>query len=172
MDFKELEKAFDDLQVRQAEMIKKFREEAAEIFKQSVRVLFNSSPDLQLITWTQYTPYFNDGEECVFSVNSPTFSNATGDDVHDIEYGEYDGDNPDVWAVEDVKHVLTSSYAGYADLRRVLSQAQLNVKMMSKFAEIIQSSWMEDCMKSSFGDHVKVSIDRALNISIEEYDHD
>src|SRR5688572_27883088 len=29
-------------------------------------------PEIQQISWTQYTPYFNDGDECTFGVNWPS----------------------------------------------------------------------------------------------------
>lgn len=32
--------------------------------------IFKKFPDLKTFAWTQYTPYFNDGEPCYFSVNT------------------------------------------------------------------------------------------------------
>jgi len=32
--------------------------------------LFEKYPDIESISWTQFSPYFNDGEECTFSVHN------------------------------------------------------------------------------------------------------
>lgn len=39
-----------------------------EVFKD----FFAKFPMVTAIRWTQYTPYFNDGEACVFSVHEPS----------------------------------------------------------------------------------------------------
>lgn len=41
--------------------------EIEEKFKEQVIEAFSSFPNLPFITWTQYSPYFNDGEACEFS---------------------------------------------------------------------------------------------------------
>ena len=43
---------------------------AQEEFKKSMREIFILIPSLKAIAWTQYSPHFNDGDECVFGVNS------------------------------------------------------------------------------------------------------
>lgn len=55
------------------EEMKKAREKAAAIaqdaFKEQCALLFEEMPDLKSFSWSQYTPYFNDGDECVFSAH-------------------------------------------------------------------------------------------------------
>jgi hypothetical protein len=45
---------------------KKFKDEFKERAKGAMRAAFSSffaaNPDITKITWTQYTPYFNDGD--------------------------------------------------------------------------------------------------------------
>jgi hypothetical protein len=48
---------------------KLLKEKVYQLFQQEVEELFREHPDLESFTWSQYTPYFNDGDECVFSVN-------------------------------------------------------------------------------------------------------
>lgn len=43
---------------------------AREAFAEGTQLLFNEHPTLDSFGWTQYTPYFNDGDECVFRVNN------------------------------------------------------------------------------------------------------
>lgn len=38
-------------------------------FPAILKPLFEKYPAVEKIRWTQYTPYFNDGDECTFSAN-------------------------------------------------------------------------------------------------------
>jgi hypothetical protein len=53
--------------------LKKMREELSEEFKKKFKVIckdiFEKYPDIIKFGWTQYTPYFNDGDPCVFRYN-------------------------------------------------------------------------------------------------------
>lgn len=39
-------------------------------FKDIVKDIFVGFPNIESFSWTQYTPYFNDGDECNFTVNT------------------------------------------------------------------------------------------------------
>lgn len=45
-----------------------FVRQGEKLFKEAVRELFKEHPKLQSFSWDEYTPHFNDGDECVFSV--------------------------------------------------------------------------------------------------------
>lgn len=45
---------------------KNIQEQVKPIFEEILKAF----PEVKAFQWTQYTPYFNDGEECVFGVNS------------------------------------------------------------------------------------------------------
>ena len=47
--------------------------------------------DILSFGWTQYTPYFNDGERCVFGVEEPWFR-TTADATRDEDDDEDDAD--------------------------------------------------------------------------------
>lgn len=53
--------------------IKRLREEANEkskkAFHDSLGAIFDAHPIMTSFGWNQYTPYFNDGDECKFSAN-------------------------------------------------------------------------------------------------------
>jgi len=52
-----------------AEFRKKMSEEGKKFFSEQAKELFEHCPELVKFGWTQYTPYFNDGEACYFSAN-------------------------------------------------------------------------------------------------------
>lgn len=52
------------------EEIKQKREainkECKAVFEAEAKTIFERHPKLDSFKWRQYTPYFNDGEECIF----------------------------------------------------------------------------------------------------------
>jgi hypothetical protein len=109
----------------------------------------------------------------VFNVNTPTFTNATGNDLRDVTgYGEYDGDNDDIWAVDNLKYVLNSGRDYYeSDRRKILAGPAVDVESCDLFSSMIQSSEFEDVMLAMFDNHSKVIATRD-GFDVEEYDHD
>ena len=86
------------LQERNA-LLEKYQKELQTALVETCREFFENNPTIKLICWTQYTPYFNDGDTCTFRVNDIYFSNAEGDDVNDITgYGEYEGESETVFS--------------------------------------------------------------------------
>ncbi len=53
-------------------------------FGPMLKPLFDKYPDVEDISWTQYTPYFNDGDECVFGVRNDDIS-INGEDEWDMD---------------------------------------------------------------------------------------
>lgn len=155
----ELQTAFDKLIAEQRELQKKFQATAQELFKETTKELFKMNPNVTGIVWTQYTPFFNDGDTCEFSVNEPSFTNAP--DPESVHWGEYDGDEE---TAADGSEIFVWEGWGSAP-------ASLNKESCEAFARMIQSSEMEDVMKAMFDDHVKVTATRE-GFSVDEYDHD
>lgn len=46
------------------------REKGQSIFEEAAKELFKNNPSLKSFSWTQYTPHFNDGDPCTFSVHA------------------------------------------------------------------------------------------------------
>lgn len=170
MSEKEIRNELHDLIKQQASLREQFQSKAQELFKKTTKQVFEQIPQLKAIVWVQYTPYFNDGEECYFSVGEPTFTNADGEDLDDVtHYGEYDGDNESVWALETFVLSSTSTYSEEEREKAALTPEQ--VKAAQDFASVIQSNEFEDVMLAMFGDHVKV-VATADGFQVDDYDHD
>jgi hypothetical protein len=130
------------------------------MFKESLKSFFELNPGINALRWTQYTPYFNDGDACVFGVNDVYFTNAKGEQLNDVNswgWGEYEGDDEDVWA---------ESYMTYLSGKQGVNAASCEF-----LSSMINSSEMVDIMEQMFGDHVCVTVTRE-GIDVEEYDHD
>jgi hypothetical protein len=156
------------------DMILSFRKFKEEIqtklkteFKKIISTLFEQNPKLNAIVWTQYTPYFMDGDPCVFSVGEVSFTNATGDDLNDISYGQYDGENEDVVCLS----TYTSLDSTWIDEKTKVYAEEIDFNLCVQLGKLMESNEMEEVMLATFGDHVKVIATRD-GFDIQEYDHD
>ena len=160
------------------ELTKLNRENSKKVFQAAISGFFKAYPEVGMIRWTQYTPYFNDGEACEFSVGTPAFFFA-GQDPEEIEDTyEYNAWNkPSKWMYEEAKN--GGKYA--ADYQAEIDKYDNMVKALGprlkeiqegirKFQELFND--IEDgTMLGLFGDHVQVSA-TANGIDIDEYDHE
>ncbi len=156
--FEQLQSRFDALINEQKALRTKFQSEAQTMFKESLKDFFELNPGVNAIRWTQYTPYFNDGDPCIFHVNDVYFTNAKDEQLDEVStWGEYEGDDESVWAEWHVTYLS--------------GKEGVNAKSCDFIAGIIGSSEMEDIMEQMFGDHVCVTVTRN-GIDIDEYEHD
>ena len=113
----------------------------------ALRGLFDEYQWVESIGWTQYTPYFNDGDECIFSVYTEE------DNIKVNGLSQWDMYNYE----EDFK------------------EKNITVEMVDEVAvkaSNILSILEDEDMKYMFGDHVEVSISRDGTVTTEHYDHD
>lgn len=130
-------------------------------------------PTMKAFGWTQYTPYFNDGDPCVFGVSEPWFLTTDDPDPDDVadhfgfhvgysghpslgkrEY-DYRGNWPD-------RVRIPLAYEGADEAR---------FDRVSVLSDAIESGAFNDVLLEAFGDHATVTV-RASGISIDTYEHD
>jgi hypothetical protein len=151
-----LQAKFDELLEKQRALQQEFQTTAQQLFKETTKEFFELNPMVNAIVWTQYTPYFNDGDTCEFSVGCATFTNSDGSD---IRWGEYNGDEEGVWCYgADCYNEETPPEGFDSDL-------------CDSFDSMIQSAEMQDVMKAMFGDHVQVIATRE-GFDVNDHDHD
>lgn len=149
------------------ELKKQFQLSAQESLKKITKEVFDASPELGAIIWTQYSPYFNDGDECVFSVNGPAFTNAIGDQLDDIcgAY-EYEGEDESVWFADGLY-----DFKNWSQYHTEHAYPDVNIELITLFSEFINEREMRDVMRDMFGEHVKVVATRE-GFDVSEYDHE
>lgn len=160
-----------------AELQKEFPVMFAEIFAQA--------PNLKSFGWTQYTPYFNDGDSCEFGTNfSYPYINGANEDYD--EEGEISINPIDYATMKTEADVAENNalaeefemswYKGKVNIGdRGLIRNQKYDASAAKAVEAIQEglrSIPEDFFKDMFGDHVKVTMYSDGEIEVEEYSHD
>lgn len=133
-----------------------FEARAKAAFNVAVQEFFKNNPEVKCISWTQYSPFFNDGEECVFSVHEPQFANF----IPDADSCGYslEAEEEGQWVYGDR---WDRSGDGVPD----------SIPEADAIASFIQSSEVEDLMQDMFGNHVRVIV-TAEGIETTDYDHD
>lgn len=132
---------------------KQIQEEAAQAVKDiaapGFKLFMDEHPEIAAIRWEQYTPYFNDGDPCVFRVGELYYKLVGGDETG----GDY-GDGFE----------YLSTYRkpeGFMD--------QQWVKDLKELGSAISGA--KDEMLAAFGDHVRVIVTKE-GVDVEEYEHD
>jgi hypothetical protein len=118
------------------------------------------------VRWMQYTPYFNDGEPCEFSVYEPEIYFPD----HPKGYG---GDWVESCAFyESVDYDRTKAYGDPTRATFTYKDAQQEAshKVFRAFSLAIQQD-LQEVMREAFGDHVSVTYEGG-QFTVEDYDHD
>lgn len=122
------------------QMTKEFEKEIRGIFTE----IFTANPTIKKIGWMQYTPFFNDGEPCVFSVHGIYFCCEHDDDT--------DNDSIYDWRYMS-GNIEKEGFVGLKELENLMDAS-------------------DDILLTMFGDHVRVIV-TPDGLDVEEYeDHD
>lgn len=124
--------------------------------------------DIKEITgfgWKQYTPYFNDGDPCVFSAYGAWFSTEEDkdrdpdDDELTIDYHPVLG--PKRWDSQLGTHVQVKQ----------LPEITAIYETCKALSDAIEGGEFDDVLLEAFGDHAEVTVSSA-GITVEFYQHD
>jgi hypothetical protein len=124
------------------------KDAVAALFK----AFFREYPEVTAIGWTQYTPHFNDGEPCEFSLGEFYVSSKT--DADWAEVSRLYSDDEDA--------VFRDPYT--------LGKSAKDRRLKEALATLVRSA-NEDIFETAFGDHVMV-IATPEGFHVSEYSHD
>ena len=152
-DIKDIEKTY-------REMIEKIGDSFQETVEQEMQTVLAPVKGKLLefgytkITWTQYTPYFNDGDECVFSTNFGDFYF----EKEKTKRGRYYHENCDESPYSEPTDKDSSEYTLWQTSQLLVS---------SELGNISSEVW------KTLGDHSRVIYDIESGVlDVEEYSHD
>lgn len=166
-----LQSRFDDLIAEQNALKAKFQTEAQALFKETMKDFFDKNPGITALKWSQYTPYFNDGAECIFRVNDVVFTNASPDELEYVStWGDYEGEDETVWVAQGIKYALNSNYLK-EEADKIRAAGGFDIDSCELISKMIPSYEMEDIMKEMFGDHVAVVATRE-GFDVNDHEHD
>ena len=85
MDFNALKKNFEELNAQMEAARKEMAAKSTGFVEAACKQFFDACPEVESIFWTQYTPYFNDGEACEFGVHDQYYVLKDDDEADDYE---------------------------------------------------------------------------------------
>ena len=145
---------FTEYKEKLANLTKQIEEMHSELGNEIVRTLFKEAfvemPKVQAFRWAQYTPYFADGEACVFSIGELQVK------LRDGSYEDFDASDSE----------YDEGFNGAWSLRKI--DIDLHDKMECLSEKLNE---LETTLLAVFGDHQMITVypDR---IQAEEHEHD
>jgi len=180
---KQIQSKLSAIQKQIDKLEKQAVKESEKLISKGFKEIFKKHPDLQSFSWTQYTPYFNDGDECTFSANTESIY-INDEEEEDSVYGaeqflekllhptkainqlkkrieEYKKDKYDYsWLESEIQRIQNGS----------VDEARHRLNLLKDIEQIL-SNIDNDCYRSMFGDHVRVTVTKD-GWSTESYEHD
>jgi hypothetical protein len=147
-DFKEIKKSIKKLQ-------DEAKKQVANLFKEAANDLFKENPQLIDFGWEQYTPYFNDGDECIFRTSSG-YPRING---YDNNTGDFD------------EECYTSNGELLPDQTKYPKLTDKQKEALEKKVINFLNNFEDDDYKSMFGDHQQIVVTRE-GIEVTDYEHD
>jgi hypothetical protein len=148
--------------------------------------LFKQAPNLKSFGWTQYTPYFNDGDTCEFSIHFDyPYINGVNEDYDDVEESGISikvHDYKKLETDEDVRinaEVAEKAGMSWYKTRSVGEdglcynpQYDADAALVVEEIKAVLNNIPEEFFKDMFGDHVKITLYADGTIEVDGYDHD
>jgi len=138
---KEMNAELDQLKAKHLEISK-------TMFSDVSKQLFEKHSVLESFGWKQYTPYFNDGDECTFSAH-----------VEEPDINGYDSYDDEIY-----EKLLDYEGKPRSNFDPALQSA---VDDVQGFLSNID----EQVLRNMFGDHVKITVSRD-GVKVADYRHD
>lgn len=177
-----IENYMKEMEELQVQLRKKGQDAIEHLWKE----LSKEVPSLGAIVWTQYTPYFNDGEECHFGVNEPEFYALTAgevDEEYDPAYGSSELPLGNKWIPQDMTfEEFQKKYGKWYDkndfdtrqkMSALITQEQANI--LAEVSALLQSGEFSDTLQYVYDNHVRVTIlltADGVKTRTESYDHE
>lgn len=148
----------ESLEVRSAQLLAletELKARSQDVLKEAFTDFFKACPDIAGFGWTQYTPYFNDGDECTFRINEFTFTKNKEIVLEEVS-SAYELEDEGGFSVSDYRHNADECTADE-------NKACLAIEALA--------NQLEDICKSVYGDHSNIIVSPTA-VYISEYDHD
>lgn len=156
------------------------------LFKQSIKDIFKKHKKLVSFSWTQYTPYWNDGDECLFSAHTDYLYINGSDDCEsfseleqfhtdcldkDKSIKKLTMDNIKLAKKKDQKWQIESNERRIEEIQKAdFEEVKWKYEFLKDVSNLL-NNFSQEALLEMFSDHVKVTITKD-GIETENYEHD
>lgn len=135
-----------------------YKKQCQKLLHKVFLAFFDACPSVKAVYWHQYTPSFNDGDPCSFTMGDPSFVNSSNPDAICAaqESGDLDGFFTDEGEAVVAMERWSSDFSEFFPYDEC--------KTLGSFI-----SSMDDAMEQIFGDNVLVTATKA-GFQTEKYD--
>ena len=160
-------KKYQEAKSKMAEAKKQIEKIAKDAFKDMTTEFFEDHPEIVSFGWTQYTPFWNDGDTCTFSANTEyPIVTFTAKDGKTLRYDENMGELTEVGtAVRDEEEDIEYSEDDEIEMEPYDDEISKYAKAVSNFL----SNFGDDDLLTMFDDHQKITVTRK-KVQTEEYE--
>jgi DNA repair exonuclease SbcCD ATPase subunit len=183
LNIKQIKSKLNDIHKQIEKLEKQAEKESSKLISKGFKEIFKKHPELESFSWTQYTPYFNDGDECVFSAHTDylTMNNAEQEEsVYELRQFLDTLHNPKKEIARLQKRIEEYKKEKYSysyledEIKRIesgsIEETRNKLAILEDISQIL-SSIDDDTYKSIFGDHVRVTVTKD-GWSTETYEHE
>lgn len=130
-------------------------------------------PTIAWVSWLQYTPYFNDGDPCVFNTHACQMGLKGESDIREADdydrYDEFPG-----WADETRRQFgeRARSEKSYQRTGKYTGPDEARYDRCDALAKAVMGGEFDDVLLKAFGDHAEVTIIPKVGIDVESWSHD
>lgn len=161
----------------------KIKQDSKELLQCSLINIFKRNKSFKSFSWTQYTPYWNDGDTCLFTAHTD-YINIDDDQegISDYElknlYEKLLKKDEEIKKLQNKNKTLeTKSWEHKNNLRQIKELEDSDIKKVKEKLDFILdiqevfNTIDEDTLRDMFGDHCKVTA-TCDGTTIESWEHD
>lgn len=120
-------------------------------------------------SWTQYTPYFNDGDSCEFSVCADEMP-VQWPGLPDLDgYESSAGHIRYYLSTDETRYSAQDTKQRYLDLGMTLEKVVAVEKITDAISAVLNDN--EELLFAAYGDHVEITV-TPNGVTVDEYEHD
>jgi hypothetical protein len=106
MNYDTIQERFDLMNQKIQEAKEQMKKDCLVYIEEAVTAFLAENPLVERVYWTQYTPYFNDGDTCYFRVKEPCFSVFGDEDASEYEGTYFYSEEELVKAEQDLNEAI------------------------------------------------------------------
>lgn len=131
-----------------------------------------ATPGVRGLVWEQYTPYFNDGDACEFSLSDVrVILTGDGNDEDWYDQGREYSTGWSTWDLYSGRAWPANDGSNWGEIEWITLPDDISGRTVYELIKSLKFSAWENVARANFGDHAQVTA-TAEGFNVEYYEHD